>query len=521
MSQALYRTYRPQSFKDVVGQNPIRITLENEVEHGRIAHAYLFAGPRGVGKTTTARLLAKAVNCSKRKGAEPCNACDSCREISTGRSMDLIEIDAASHTGVDNVRENIIENARFTPQRAKYKVFIIDEVHMLSVSAFNALLKTLEEPPEHVIFILATTEIHRLPETIISRCQRFDFKRVNTDDLIKRLHIIAKAEKITVPEEILATMARRAEGSVRDAEVLLAQIMALGEKNITEETASLIIPRSNINLIFELFGYLVHNNASAAIVIINKLIDEGVNIQDFSRELIEFLRKVLLFKLGGPLNEIANLILDKKMTEILQQQLEVITVDRLVTMIEVISIKTREMKYSSIMQLPLELAVLELQQKPASRDHIEPVSSKTDSSTDQPITTQKEKPMITKNKSNKAISLETLKNDWVKIIKELQKNNQSLALSLKVGSPTALDETTLTIGFRYNFHAERVKDRKVKSVIEEAIEKIMGKKLALRTSIISQEEFEQITKEMNVAPNEESAVQNVLRAFGGEVVPEE
>ncbi len=195
MSQAIYIKYRPALFEDLVGQNHIKVTLQNEIENNRIAHAYLFSGPRGVGKTTTARLLAKAINCEDKKTTEACDKCSFCKEINAKRSMDVIEIDAASHTGVDNVRENIIENSRFTPQHLKYKVFIIDEVHMLSLSAFNALLKTLEEPPEHVIFILATTEIHRVPETIISRCQRFDFKRVNIDDLISRLKYIAGKEK--------------------------------------------------------------------------------------------------------------------------------------------------------------------------------------------------------------------------------------------------------------------------------------------------------------------------------------
>src|SRR3989339_1510562 len=180
MSVALYRKYRPKNFSDVTNQNHIKITLQHEIESNHLGHAYLFCGPRGTGKTTLARLLAKAVNCLDLKNNyEPCNECDSCKEILEHRSLDIIEIDAASHTGVDNVRENIINNARFTPAKSKYKVFIIDEVHMLSISAFNALLKILEEPPKEVIFILCTTEVHKIPATIISRCQRFDFKRIS------------------------------------------------------------------------------------------------------------------------------------------------------------------------------------------------------------------------------------------------------------------------------------------------------------------------------------------------------
>src|SRR3989339_1327726 len=359
---ALYHKHRPQTFGQVIGQEHITQTLVNQVLGDKVAHAYLFSGPRGVGKTTLARILAKSLNCPNRKTkeSEPCNHCSSCQEIAASRSIDVIEIDAASHTGVDNVRENIIENSQFKPTTSKYKVFIIDEVHMLSTSAFNALLKTLEEPPTHVIFILATTEIHRLPETIISRCQRFDFKRVSADDLVKRLQLLSTAEKVNVKEEILLTIARRAEGSVRDAEVLLGQLMALGEKNITEATASLVIPRSNTNLIFELFGYLVHNDAPSSIVVINKLVDEGVNLQDFTRDLIEFIRKILLTKLGSGVNELANIISEKKDKDTLKKLLELISVNQLTRMIEIFSTKAREFKYSPIIQLPLELAVLEI-----------------------------------------------------------------------------------------------------------------------------------------------------------------
>ena len=529
MSQALYRTYRPQSFKDLIGQNPIKITLENEIEHNRVAHAYLFAGPRGVGKTTTARLLAKAINCLNRKKAEPCNNCDFCQEISTGRSLDLIEIDAASHTGVDNVRENIIENARFTPQRAKFKIFIIDEVHMLSISAFNALLKTLEEPPAHVIFILATTEIHRLPETIISRCQRFDFKRVSADDLVKRLQLLSKAEKVNVKEEILLTIARRAEGSVRDAEVLLGQLMALGEKNITEATASLVIPRSNTNLIFELFGYLVHNDAPSSIVVINKLVDEGVNLQDFTRDLIEFIRKILLTKLGSGVNELANIISEKKDKDTLKKLLELVSVNQLTRMIEIFSTKAKDFKYSPIIQLPLELAVLEIIEDSNNptvnigKSNISEIGSPQEPGKG-PGEVKKvvKAPSALKANIGDKLEISQIRSNWQIIIKQLQKLNHSLALSLKVGCPLSIEDNSLNIGFRYNFHADRFKDWKIKSAVEDAMEKVLGCGVSVKTKIISQEEFEKNAAGLiSEAVEKNDTLNNVLQTFGGEIVPEE
>ena len=202
---ALYLKYRPQDFSSIIGQEHIVKTISNQIIHNKINHAYLFSGPRGVGKTTLARVIAKAVNCENRqdKNFDPCNQCSSCQEITHSRAIDVIEIDAASHTGVDNVKENIIDNVQFKPTKSKYKVFIIDEVHMLSTSAFNALLKTLEEPPEHIIFILATTELHKLPATIISRCQRFAFKKIPHETMNKHLENIAKAEKIKITKEVL------------------------------------------------------------------------------------------------------------------------------------------------------------------------------------------------------------------------------------------------------------------------------------------------------------------------------
>ncbi len=494
MSQAINRKYRPQLFSDVVGQRPIVVTLQNEIEHKRIAHAYLFSGPRGVGKTTMARLMAKAVNCTNRKKSEPCGECEACKEISAGRALDLIEIDAASHTGVDNVRENIIENARFTPQRFTYKVFIIDEVHMLSISAFNALLKTLEEPPEHVIFIMATTEIHRVPETIISRCQRFDFKRVNIDDLLTRMRMLAKDEKVEVDEDVLHSVARRAEGSVRDAEVLLGQLLSLGEKHVSMETAALIIPRSNFGLIMDFYRALVIRDAAAGLSVINRLVDEGINIMDFSKDTVEFFRKVLVYKISSNKVELENLELGKDLMTDVEQLTAQVTAARLVEIIEKILAKTRESRYTHIVQLPLELAVVELcaDQEEGPRRPSPPKPPSGTSKVEPSVSVSKQsKPEISK-KSTIKMSLEKIQSAWSDLITAVRAHNHSAGLSLKMGHPYQIEGDQLVVAFQHKLHAERLKERSIRSIVEDACTNLFGERLALATIVLPTDEFNKL-----------------------------
>lgn len=291
---ALYRTYRPQTWGALVGQEIIARTLQNEIRTGRIAHAYLFSGPRGVGKTTTARLLAKTVNCTGRgENAEPDSTCDACRAIGENRALDIIELDAATHTGIDMVRENIIENAAVRPMQLTYKVFIIDEVHRLSPNSFDALLKTLEEPPAHAMFILATTELHKVPETIISRCQRFTFHHIAPDVMRARLEDIAAQEKKTVEDIVLETIIARSGGCMRDAESILDQLFSLGD-TIGPDEANLVLPQSQGAHAYPFIRIMLAGDTKTALETVNQLVTQGVSLEPFNRTVIEILRALLV-----------------------------------------------------------------------------------------------------------------------------------------------------------------------------------------------------------------------------------
>ena len=291
---SFYRKYRPTKFSELVGQDHIRDTLIYAFKNDQTSHAYLFTGPRGTGKTSTARLIAKTLNCEKAKGGEPCNSCDSCREIADGRSIDIIEIDAASNRGIEEIRE-LRENVKFAPTKSKYKVFIIDEVHMLTREAFNALLKTLEEPPKHAIFILATTEAHKVPATVISRTQRFDFARIKKDDLIKYMKMVAKAEKLDAEDEALDLMAVMAEGGHRDAVTLLEQVSASGKK-ITVSVARDILGVTEKKEVFDFLGAIFNTNPEEGLKIAQNLFASGKSMAQFNKEVIEVIRKIMLYK---------------------------------------------------------------------------------------------------------------------------------------------------------------------------------------------------------------------------------
>ena len=294
MYQALYRKWRPKSFSDVYGQPHVTRTLQSQLESGRISHAYLFTGSRGTGKTTCAKILSKAVNCLNPVDGNPCNECEICKGIENGSILDVIEIDAASNNGVDNIRD-LREEANFTPVNAKYRVYIIDEVHMLSIGAFNALLKTLEEPPSHVIFILATTEIHKLPATILSRCQRFDFKRISPEDITARLVYVAEKENVTLTENAAALIARIADGGMRDALSLLDRCFAMGN-NIDEDAVSAAAGIAGTIHLFSFSEYVAKGDFTSALKLVSILHNESCDIDSLCTELTLHFRNLMVAK---------------------------------------------------------------------------------------------------------------------------------------------------------------------------------------------------------------------------------
>lgn len=355
MSQVLYRKYRPKTFEEIEGQEHVVRTLRGALISGHVGHAYLFCGPRGTGKTTMARLLAKALNCANRQPAtignfEPCNDCYSCNEINEGRSLDLIEIDAASNRGIDEIR-NLKDSARVAATSNIHKIFIVDEVHMLTPPAFNALLKILEEPPAHVVFILATTEVHKVPDTILSRVQRFDFKKISSEQIKKKLTVIAKKEKIIIEDSALAELAASSSGSLRDAESAFSKVIAYAgqEGKISTETVAEILGIVPQDVHEVLINLILAKKAQEAIKKINDLHEAGVDLNNFLKQFVKHLRARLIGLIGeGPYVAVVTTLPNQ------------VTPEFLIKTINVFMKAGMEIKLSPVAQLPIELAILEL-----------------------------------------------------------------------------------------------------------------------------------------------------------------
>jgi DNA polymerase-3 subunit gamma/tau len=354
---SLYRKWRPQTFEEVVGQEHVTRTLSNAIKQDRISHAYLFSGPRGTGKTTVAKTLAKAVNCEKGPTPAPCNQCDNCLEITNGSSVDVLEIDAASNRGIDEIRD-LREKVHFAPTRARIKVYIIDEVHMLTPEAFNALLKTLEEPPQHVIFVLATTELHKVIPTIISRCQQFDFRRISIADIKERLQEIAEAEKIQVDEASIYLIAKSGQGSLRDAIGTLDQLSSFTGGKIGLDDVTSLLGAVDLELLFEMADNILAKDASACLEFVQTLTESGRDLKQFAKELLEYFHSLLVIKNVDRPEQIIDSTAENLYR--MQKQAAQIGVSSLIRITDVMAQALADMRWNPDPKLHLEIALVKL-----------------------------------------------------------------------------------------------------------------------------------------------------------------
>ncbi len=503
VSHAFYRKWRPRTFSEVVGQEHVTQTLQNAVRSSRIVHAYLFSGPRGTGKTSTARILAKAVNCLAESDSRPCNACERCQAIDEGRAIDLIEIDAASHTGVDDIRE-LRDKISFSPSVARYKCYIIDEVHMLSTSAFNALLKTLEEPPAHAILVLATTEPHKIPGTVLSRCQRFDFRPIPLRAMIDRLREIAAREELKVHEGALELIARQSTGSMRDAESYLDQLASYGGSEITLEQVHSMLGTTSSEAVKDLVDHLVTRDVAAGLGKIGLAIADGADPRQLNKDLLGYLRGLLLLKTTqrGPSD-----VTEEQLGE-MARQAELFSLDRLVLTIKLFNQAALEVKGSSQPQLPLELAfvetvlgdetadsprALEFAASPGKPSAVaeQPNTSTPTGTSSPPIATpppsesrpanetiQQERTRATQARA--IDGLEGLQDAWGDIVADIKRTSKRIAAIATDCPPVMLEDDLVTLCARSTFHKQEMESTQAKQLVGDVVSGALGKQYRVR-----------------------------------------
>ncbi len=514
---ALYREWRPKTFNDVVGQEHITTTLKNEILNDRIAHAYLFCGTRGTGKTSTAKVMAKALNCFNLQDGEPCNECEMCKKINEVLSMDVTELDAASNNGIDRIRD-IIDDTKYPPQEGKYKIYILDEVHMLSGGAVNAFLKTLEEPPSNVIFILATTDPQKLPITILSRCQRFDFKRINQKEIADRLRKITEAQNVNVDDKSLDLIARVADGAMRDSLSILDQAIAMGDNNIKYDDLISILGLVTNEYLFDITNSIVDRNIEKAMVIIDKLVFSGKDIHLFIKDLIGHFRNLLMVKVSNTPEEILDMSLEN--IELIKEQGTKIRIEEIMRGIRILQEGEANSKVSKQSRLYLELSIIKMCKieydtssevmlarinkleeniksgkiQLVSNNQIHENIASNDNASSNKVKAQekqiKKEPSVVRDEANvnvnSSLTIDNIKRAWSEILEAFKaKRAMVVYASIVTARPYKFENGVATMLYEasYAFNKERLEKLEYKKLVNEVFSEVLKDKIMVRYEV--------------------------------------
>lgn len=508
--------WRPKNFDEIIGQDTVVTTLKNAIQKNRLAHAYLFAGPRGVGKTSTARILAKALNCKNGSTVNPCGICPACTDIAQGRSLDVIEIDGASNRGIDEIR-TLRESVKFAPVQGKYKIYIIDEVHQITSEGFNALLKTLEEPPPFVKFIFATSHPHKVIPTILSRCQRLDFRRISVMEIIAQLEKIAMAEKINIDKKVLFAIARSSDGSLRDAESILDQLISFAKDEVSLEDIVSMLGLVEQDTLFDITEKIINKDARGALELFNNIIDSGKDIGNFLANLIEHFRNLMIAKIT--LGDSRLIDLPKEICERLLQQAKAFSLEEIFSAFNTL-VNTQEMtKRLESLRIPLEISLVKMAQDKKSSNLNAPTKHSKELD---PVPTQEKStaPVIKKEDSipeaTQSTSLDNIKSIWRNIIGNLAGIKMSVATYLDGGIPTKLENNILTVSFpmNYSLHKESLERKENKAIIEKILSELLNCNIRVNFTL---------SKEVAQKNNGETSsfIKSALDTFNGRVVKEE
>lgn len=540
MYQALYRKYRPNTFDEILGQGHITTTLKHQVVNNNLSHAYLFSGTRGTGKTTAAKVFSRAINCLNPQEGNPCNECENCIAIMEETTMDVIEMDAASNNGVDDIRD-LRDKVIYPPTKVKYKVYIIDEVHMLSKGAFNALLKTLEEPPRHLVFILATTEKEKLPPTIVSRCQRFDFKRVSTKDIVFNMRKITESLDIRVDDETLNLISRNADGAMRDALSLLDQCISYGEKEINYEDAIDILGIANKDVLFKMVDSIISKDLDQVLTMVDTIIQDGKDINQFIKDISNHLRDLLIVKTSKNAQD----ILESPDIELLMEQGKEVDTGFFLNALDILTEAGNKAKWATQPRIILEIALINivnmesisliervkrLEEKLSqvatgnyrAETKVEAPKEKPEVEVQKPTKPiKKDDPLDTKGKTTSIIDATDLNIDivtrqWPKILQLIKGKKINIYALLVEAEPLKIENNMITVGYESNlgFHREAISSKQNKEFVEEVVSNFFNMDIIF--NFIMKSTFEKKTRDIDA--NIDDEIQKVQDFFGKDIV---